>query len=284
MSSLNPYQSPAPTAPQPAPAQQPAAPDAKDFPYGSLDLITRLVQGQYFLVAALSLAMALAAAQAQQTVAEMQLLQRKSERQVWSSAEYRGNSGRYEFLERKLKDRIHTLELLSGPAVLLLGLVLLATEVMWTYRAAANLPALAAVNKQSPWVAALSMAIPGVNVLASIGVLNQIAKGSDPRGYSAQGSGEGSSSQLVIWWWLTNLISVAGGVYAILILGPGVTNAMELEYYLRTLTAVAGYSIVPLGLAPLMFGAIAANQDRRRDKVLAPPPMKKAAGSMDFLK
>jgi len=277
MASLNPYQSPA------SAANSPAEPIAKELRYRSLDLLTRLVQGQCLLLAALSLGTALAAAQAQQTAAEMQQLLRKAQNQNWQRAEANNSVKRYEALEAQLKGQIHVLQLLSGPFVLLLALVLLATVVFWVYRAAANLPALAAHDsRQSPWVAALSMAIPLVNVLAAIGVMGQIAKGSDPNGYSVRGRAEGSS-QIVVWWWVTNVVSVAGGIYASAILAPAITSPAELEYYLRILTAVSGYSIVPLGLAAVMFGVIAANQDKRRDKVLAPPPTKRAAGTMDFL-
>ena len=281
MASINPYSSPAPATPVPAPA-----PAAKDLPYGCLELTTRIVQGLYLLLLFVSLATALAAFQAKQTLSELNSLERALQSQDWMRPDSRRTAPeRHIWLQDDLAAKAHTLELLTGPAVALVALLLMIVAVIWVYRAAANLPALAATDaKQSPWVAALTMAIPFVNSLAALGVMGQIAKGSDPRGFPKSGRSSGEASSIVVWWWFFNLVSIAGGVYVKFILEPAITSGEQLERYIGFVTFLSGYSVIPLGLAIVMFGSIAANQDKRRDKVLGPPATKKTAGNdMGFL-
>lgn len=269
----NPYQSPDSALPvinASQPAQTPPTLPAKFQP---IEMITRLLQGVYLTLLAVCLLGALICFQSRAMLPEIDRLESSLQNpQAVRDPRFREMAVRHDQLGRQFKNSMVALQIIGGPIVQGITLVLLVAFVGWVYKASGNLPALHAEGAtRSPAVAALAMLIPGVNLLAMVPVLNRLALGSDPDRWSPYGNKSQGLSLLVISWWTLNMLSLLGAAYVILAVIPNVKTRAEVQHMLGVQGALMVFSTLPVILAWWTVGMIHSNQEKRLRLVEHPP-------------
>ena len=271
----NPYESPESALPviQVAkPSPPPAAPPRK---FVSLELITRLLQLSYLVLLGVGLFVAVLCFQSRGVMTELNGINPRTART---------NAVRHNELVKQFKNNMSMLQILGGPVVKGISLVLVVALIGWVYKASCNLPALQAEGAtRSPALAALGMLIPVVNLFVALPILNRLALGSDPERWSPYGSKAQGMSMLVVSWWGLNLLSIAGAVYLLIAVIPHAQSREDVYQMLGVQGGLMLFGSLPVILAWWMFGMIHSNQEKRALLVQNAPARPQVAVVPDYL-